>query len=242
MTSVSAWAFTYGVESMGLPEEVAACIPGAFYSANLLSRGVILRASAFIPSSGLLHYGAMATVLASLLFSALAARTAATPREAADSESSSPMVLLLLACFALLGAGFSPCYSHTMVAMHKHGELSSKDLLRPRLVPDLCQPRHHWRHVAARSGAPAERGGGGVLADAAPPGCQQPRLPATRGPQCGRGQGGLGRRDVRGGQHQHARGEAGATATDERTKPLIKERGLATGPMSTRDRRASSPR
>ncbi|CAK0848505.1 unnamed protein product, partial [Prorocentrum cordatum] len=122
MTAVSCWAFTYAVCSLGLPQRVAAAVPAVFYASCTLARVALVPVSSRLLPSTIMHAGALLAGSAAVLFYWVdgwlveqAARGQAPGRGCQG---------LLLACFAMMGAGFCPHHTMTIAAMQRHGTLS----------------------------------------------------------------------------------------------------------------------
>merc|ERR1719343_447375 len=127
MTAVSVWGFTYGATTMQLPERVAALIPFIFYGANTVARITLVPALATVLPSTVLHFGASITLVASMLFYILAVQMTSDLAAGALREDMLANVPMVLACFLLMGLGYSPHYSLMIAAMQQHGDLSAQD-------------------------------------------------------------------------------------------------------------------
>eukprot|EP00927_Polykrikos_kofoidii_P023372 TRINITY_DN21564_c0_g1_i2.p1 TRINITY_DN21564_c0_g1~~TRINITY_DN21564_c0_g1_i2.p1 ORF type:complete len:444 (-),score=34.73 TRINITY_DN21564_c0_g1_i2:338-1669(-) len=128
MTAVSCWGFTYAATIMRLPLGTAAWVPTTFYAACTATRLVVVPVSARVAPSTILHIGTVMALSAALMFCFIdkVAATLYVNATASSQLNTTLHAAPLLACFALMGAGFSPHFSLMISAMQRHGELDSR--------------------------------------------------------------------------------------------------------------------
>jgi len=124
MTAVSCWGFTYARTTLGMPAAIAAAIPGSFYAACTVARLFITAATVRVQESTIMHGAVLVTLVAAVAFYALDSFLVGAILAGAPADFAISYMPWLLACFMLMGIGFCPHYSLTVVAMQDHGDLA----------------------------------------------------------------------------------------------------------------------
>jgi len=124
MTAVSCWGFTYASTTLGIPPAIAATIPGSFYAACTVARMFVTGATVRVRAATIMHGGVLVTLVGAVAFYALDSFLVGAILAGAPADFAISYMPWLLACFMLMGIGFCPHYSLTVVAMQDHGDLA----------------------------------------------------------------------------------------------------------------------
>jgi len=118
-TAMSAWAFTLASSNLGLPPEVAAMFPTAFYFAFTGTRFVTLLASIWLSPSTVMQFSTTLVLVGALWLRGLSAHA---------QSLAEVQVHMFLCCIALIGAGVCPLYATTISSIKQHGDLTTREL------------------------------------------------------------------------------------------------------------------